>query len=310
MTDVGFGHLSNLSNLKTLWIGGTRITDAGAIHLSRLSKLERLGIQGTRITDAGLLHLKNAPNLNMLLVDNTSISPAGLQALKNAKAGNGPGRKSARRSSRTAQSSRAAHFRPLFNHKDLAGWTFPFGGDSEWKVENNTLVGSATNPVPEQSRHMIRTVGSHYKNFRLRMKVRSADQINKWFVFRLSGSPDNMSSYRFDTGGEKGDKTIAPMGRYGVKTGGVPGTQFGTEGLTSTTEPADPPLSVSEDFHNVELIVENNEFQMVVDGKPVSAFRDDLSRFPSGAIAMVLGQGARIEIRDIEVEELHRANPE
>jgi formylglycine-generating enzyme required for sulfatase activity len=198
-------------------------------------------------------------------------------------------------------------FVSLFNGKDLKGWTNPFGNDSQWTVENKTLIGSATNTDDLQTKTgMLKTSGSNYRDFRLRMGIRNPDQINKFLLFRVSDTPDNLTYYRFDTGGEKFDKEIAPLGRYGIKTGGPwsDAAKFVTDGLTALTEPTADPLTAGDQFHKIEIVAKNNEFQMSVDGKVVSAFRDDESRLKSGAIAFMLRPGARVEIRDIELQDL------
>lgn len=69
MTDECCEYVSQLKNLKYLWIGcgsNTAITDEGLQHLARLENLENLHIGGTGITDDGMPHVAALTQLKRL----------------------------------------------------------------------------------------------------------------------------------------------------------------------------------------------------------------------------------------------------
>ncbi len=60
ITDQGLARLSQLSNLKELWLDRTRITDEGLGHLRNLKKLEIVSVAGTQVTLKGAKELRRA----------------------------------------------------------------------------------------------------------------------------------------------------------------------------------------------------------------------------------------------------------
>ncbi len=71
--------LSALPELKTLFLGNTRITDAGLAYLAPLKNLEKLSLSRDAISDAGLEHLVGLNKLKHLDLFHTPISDAGLE---------------------------------------------------------------------------------------------------------------------------------------------------------------------------------------------------------------------------------------
>ncbi|MCH7726988.1 MAG: hypothetical protein IH991_10970, partial [Planctomycetes bacterium] len=85
VTDMGYLFLQSLPELRTLNLGGTRITNAGLVNLKKLKKLETLHLWLTTISDEGLLHLTKLPNLKMLKLWDAHISDDGLKHLAKMK---------------------------------------------------------------------------------------------------------------------------------------------------------------------------------------------------------------------------------
>ena len=89
ITDKGLATISNLKNLKHLWVCGSDIsplTDTALQHVSKLQSLEFLLISGTGFTDAGMDDLAKLTNLRELnLSYDNSITNEGLAKLKTLK---------------------------------------------------------------------------------------------------------------------------------------------------------------------------------------------------------------------------------
>jgi len=76
-------HLSRLSELKEVWLSGTKIDDLGVESLCSLANLVQLGLSNTLITDAGLLNLAKLEKLLRAYLFNTKVTHNGVQLLKN-----------------------------------------------------------------------------------------------------------------------------------------------------------------------------------------------------------------------------------
>ena len=63
VTDANLAHLTGLTALKKLGLGGTQVTDAGLAHLAGLTALEELDLADNQVTDVGVAELQQAlPN--------------------------------------------------------------------------------------------------------------------------------------------------------------------------------------------------------------------------------------------------------
>jgi hypothetical protein len=106
ITDAGLASIADLTELRSLYLYGTKVTDDGLRHLRRLDKLETLvlasdqfsdaalpyvatlhslkvlNLNGTRVTDAGLVHLHGLKNLTELMVGDTKVTAAEAQRLR------------------------------------------------------------------------------------------------------------------------------------------------------------------------------------------------------------------------------------
>ncbi len=81
ITDQGLARIATLKNLRHLWVGGytnSPLNDAALKHLSQLTQLEYLLIGGTGFSDAGLDALINLNKLKTLNLIAPAITNAGL----------------------------------------------------------------------------------------------------------------------------------------------------------------------------------------------------------------------------------------
>jgi len=184
----------------------------------------------------------------------------------------------------------------LFNGTDFTNWTFPKGGEDKWSIEDDVLRGDGMS--------RIATARTDFKDFHLRMRVRTPDQINKHLIFRSRDVDGNDANYRFHLGGMRYDhKSTWPLGSYTLLTGEPlkPGESGTTEGLVKLNS-----VNVrflDDKWHRVEIFALRNVFRMKLDDREVSAFRDTQSRISDGQIMIGLVEGAHLELRDIEINE-------
>jgi serine/threonine protein kinase len=188
-------------------------------------------------------------------------------------------------------------FVPLFNGKDFTNWTFPYGGQEKWSIGDGIIRGDGF--------ARIVTARSDYQDFHLRLEVMTTDTRNKAFIFRSNDAAGQETNYRFHLGGLKFDgKSSWDLGTYLVKTGGglTAGDQTSTNGLVQlkTENISKPQIGT---WHKVEIVAIRNAFRMLLDGREISVFRDDLARFPKGQIVFGVGDGCHLELRGIEIKE-------
>src|SRR5262249_55266318 len=73
-----------LTGLRSLRLGGTRVTDAGLDHLKGMAALMTLHLDRTGVTDAGLDRLKPLTRLRSLGLFGTQATEDGVKALQEA----------------------------------------------------------------------------------------------------------------------------------------------------------------------------------------------------------------------------------
>ena len=83
-SNAGYAHLANLTELKYLSIGDTKLTDAVFAKWSGLNNLEELSLNGANISSDGFKHLKNSKIRKLDLIY-SEISPAGFRGIAKLK---------------------------------------------------------------------------------------------------------------------------------------------------------------------------------------------------------------------------------
>ena len=155
-------------------------------------------------------------------------------------------------------------FTPLYNGADLTNWTFPDGGEDKWTVVNGVIHGTSDS-------RMV-SVRKSFKDFHLRMSLRTSDECNKHLVFRSNDNKDEFTNYRFDLGGIRADRhTTWPPGSYHVKTGGQPwdASRVTVNGLSQLNFVKIPFLEKHK-WHRIEMIANKNTFRLFIDGREIS----------------------------------------
>lgn len=86
ITDHGFSHLAELTNLVELYLASNALTDEGCVHLKGMTKLTTLSLGlNSRISGEGLVHLKDMGNLNSLDLRYTGLTDRGIIYLPKLK---------------------------------------------------------------------------------------------------------------------------------------------------------------------------------------------------------------------------------
>jgi hypothetical protein len=76
LTDDGLAAVSQLGNVRSLKLDGTRDTDFGMQRLKALTELRRLELHNSQLTDVGLEHLNGLTKLEWLALDRTRVTDA------------------------------------------------------------------------------------------------------------------------------------------------------------------------------------------------------------------------------------------
>ena len=78
ISDEGIRYLSNLNQLRVLYLARTRITNDGLRHVRSLGELEEIDISNTAVGSSGMAHLRNLESITALNLDGTRVDDAGL----------------------------------------------------------------------------------------------------------------------------------------------------------------------------------------------------------------------------------------
>jgi len=84
VTDTDVEAITQLVELRELYLHSTKITNAALVHFDRLHKLRHLHLAGTRISDEGLESLRSLSNLKELYLNQTKTSNEGALKLRAA----------------------------------------------------------------------------------------------------------------------------------------------------------------------------------------------------------------------------------
>ncbi|MAT14697.1 MAG: hypothetical protein CMJ46_05430 [Planctomyces sp.] len=180
-------------------------------------------------------------------------------------------------------------FVPLFNRKDLNGWTTHFSQPGIWRVsDDHTIVGWSNRGAS----HMYSV--REYGNFHLRVEARVNDGGNSGIYFRSSASPEFPNGENlWPDGYEAQISNVFPVhGSLLVRDEGI------KIGLGDTTVGAD-------EWFLMEVVAVDNHFLIKVNGIETARYEDRGSALANGRIALqVFHDKTVVEFRKIEIKEL------
>ncbi len=176
-----------------------------------------------------------------------------------------------------------------FKDGDHVGWTIidegTDAGPSKWAVSNGALVQNSNIGGDAVGSYALYTRGS-WTNYRMTLKMRSSDDDRLGVLFRFK---DSNNHYRFVW-------NQASPGRRLLKK--INGT---FEVLSQDTVPY-----VTNQWYNVEIIVQGDALKINIDGKSVFAVTD--SSFSAGSVALYSSNNESSHFQDVLVEDVKSKN--
>jgi hypothetical protein len=175
---------------------------------------------------------------------------------------------------------------PLFNHKDLTGWTI--NGTERWYVENGDLVAESG---PDKDYGYLST-NKHFKNFIITMDFKQDANGNSGVFIRSSVNGRKISGWQVE---------IAPPGLH---TGGIY-ESYGRQWLIQP-KPEDEKYLKFGDWNHMVIKVKNDQVTSWLNGKKMVYLKDSLIGKGEGVIALQIHSGGGIKLRwkDITIKEL------
>jgi len=190
----------------------------------------------------------------------------------------------------------SAHFGtivPLFNGKDLAGWT-AIENEGSWKVdEEGILVGQGSRQAGKPL--VLIADQAKYKDFKLSIRILNAENAPISAIIRRSASGSQYSGYGImlsDT--QNGDLL--------VRRGSLYRADMLKLGVALTWNPIAKPSHVGE-WYTLEITAIGNHITTSVNGTVVAEYEDP-KPFESGGLALVGRNDVSVQIREIKIQEL------
>ncbi|HEY2785182.1 MAG TPA: SUMF1/EgtB/PvdO family nonheme iron enzyme [Fimbriiglobus sp.] len=181
-------------------------------------------------------------------------------------------------------------FVPLFNGKDLTGWSTAPGHANVWSVVDGTLVGRS--PAGKDSYSFLGTERQDYADFHLSAEVKIGAEGNSGIYFRAAANTPRLPlGYEAQICIQKGAGNLT--GSIGLNLGGTWQT------LALVTKPTHQP----DQWFTFEIIAQGTRLETRVNGNAV-ATRLDAVRHSGGIFLEASPSTPRVEFRNIKIKEL------
>lgn len=176
-----------------------------------------------------------------------------------------------------AQTPKAGKWVPLFNGKDLSGWT-KYGNET-WIVQNGEILGEAVTKA-----YGYLGTEKTYKNFEFKGKFKAEGTGNSGIFYHSTIDGVNIRGVQVE---------VDP--NPGKHTGGLYETG-GREWVVFPNEVAEKALKVG-DWNEVHFSVVNNYIVTYINGIKAVDFTDPKPKFADGIIALQLHSGGEGKMR-------------
>lgn len=176
--------------------------------------------------------------------------------------------------------------KPIFNGKDLKGWTIY--GTEKWYVENGELICESG---PDAAYGYLAT-DKHYKDFELTLEFQQEANGNSGVFFRSSIEGTKISGWQVE---------VAPPGH---DTGGIY-ESYGRGWLVQIPEEKEDILNMGE-WNTLKIRVVGDQVTTYLNGEEMVNLQDEKIGQANGSIALQIHDGGGIKVRwkNIRVEEL------
>ena len=180
----------------------------------------------------------------------------------------------------------AQSFKPIFNGKDLTGWTN--NGTEKWYVDNGELVCESG---PDKQYGYLST-NKAYKNFELTLDFKQEANGNSGVFIRSSIEGTKISGWQVE---------VAPPGLH---TGGIY-ESYG-RGWLIQPKPEDEKWLRMGEWNTMKITVKGDAVTSVLNGHPIVHLEDEKIGKGEGFIALQIhnGGGIKVRWRNIELKEL------
>jgi hypothetical protein len=191
---------------------------------------------------------------------------------------------------------KTAGFVPLFNGKDLTGWTDMLPNGSEWKViDDGVLEGRGAGQLGAPA--VLVTQRQNFVNYRLSAKVRYLQDGFGWIEHRRVAVNEGVNAYVVAAG-------IWPT-QPGVPTGSITKATEYHYGIGLGWEKhAEAIVIPVNTWSTIEITVSNKSIATSVNRGEMTEFIDDAQSYRSGAIALVCRGNAVVQYKSLMIEEL------
>lgn len=179
-------------------------------------------------------------------------------------------------------------FKPLFNGKDLTGWTIH--GTEKWYVANGELVCESG---PDKQYGYLST-DKNYKNFVLELKFKLEANGNSGVFIRSGIEGTKISGWQVE---------VAPPGLH---TGGIY-ESYG-RGWIIQPKPEDEKALKGAEWNTMKIEVIGDEVTSYVNGTKMVYLKDEKIGAGQGFIALQIHDGGGIKVRwkDIRIKSLDK----
>lgn len=175
---------------------------------------------------------------------------------------------------------------PLFNGKDLSGWTAH--GTEKWYVENGELVSESG---PDKEYGYLST-DKHYKDFILEAEFRQEADGNSGIFFRSTIDGVKISGWQVE---------VAPPGKH---TGGIY-ESYGRGWLIQPSAQKGKALK-EEEWNKIKIKVKGDKVATWLNGQKMISLKDEKIGAGEGFIALQIhdGGGIKVRWRNLMIKEL------